>query len=148
MIFYQWGTKATPLGETGIKKCERCGNSGPWLIYESKKQFKLYWIRVAQWNKHYAASCMTCPNKREIPRENIEKVIATNPTLKFSPAISDDPDETKYILCGNPECKEKLSVTTKFCEKCGLRRREFCASCGNISPPGSRFCVHDGSKFD
>ena len=148
MIFYQWGTKATPLGETGIKKCERCGNSGPWLIYESKKQFKLYWIRLAQWNKHYAASCMTCPNTREIPRENIERVIASNPTLKFSPGISNDPDETKYILCVNPECKEKLSETTKFCEKCGHRRREFCASCGNISPPGSRFCVHDGSKFE
>ena len=76
MIFYQWGTKATPLGITDIKKCDRCGNSGPWLVYESKKQFKLYWIPVAQWNKHYAASCMTCPNTWEIPRENLDRILA------------------------------------------------------------------------
>ena len=371
MIFYGWGTKATPLGITDVKKCDRCGNSGPWLVYESKKQFKLYWIPVAQWNKHYAASCMTCPNTWEIPRENLDKVLAegeknnenrfiktaaailksvakvggvqsqewaraiehlisisddtisrqeadkflreatqteidphlfeesdrfvllslaidvtmadgtidleeikaleslaarlllpveavqilidrltgedsemgrnsaetarsyqvlglepgaspaeirsaykrlmrqhhpdlaapadrdeatirsqeiiaayhhligqidgksqtssgqsqppprqdsppprqdppktqSNPPPK-PPSKSPDPGKPKYIFCGNPECKEKLSETTKFCGKCGHRRREFCSSCGKISPPGSRFCVHDGSKFE
>ena len=76
MIIYGWGTKATPLGITDIRKCENCGNTGPWFVYEAKKQFKLYWIPVAQWNKHFAAVCPVCERTWKIPPENLQKVLA------------------------------------------------------------------------
>ena len=75
MIIYGWGTKTNPLGVTDLISCDRCGNTGPWLVYQAKKQFKLYWIPVAQWNKQIIAECSTCPNAYVIPPEKLEEIL-------------------------------------------------------------------------
>ena len=71
-----WGTKATPLGITDIRTCERCNSRGPWLVYKSKKQIKLYWIPVAQWNKKYVIECSVCPNAFEVTEQEANRLIA------------------------------------------------------------------------
>ena len=71
-----WGTKATPLGITDIRTCERCNSRGPWLVYKSKKQIKLYWIPVAQWNKKYVIECSVCPNAFEVSEQEANRLIA------------------------------------------------------------------------
>ena len=71
-----WGTKATPLGITDIRTCERCNSRGPWLVYKSKKQIKLYWIPVAQWNKKYGVECSVCPNAFEVTEQEANRLIA------------------------------------------------------------------------
>ena len=77
MVFvYGWGTKATPLGITDIRTCDRCNTRGPWLVYKSKKQIKLYWIPVAQWNKKYVIECSVCPNAFEVSEQEANRLIA------------------------------------------------------------------------
>ena len=71
-----WGTKATPLGITDIRTCDRCNTRGPWLVYKSKKQIKLYWIPVAQWNKKYVIECSVCPNAFEVSEQEANRLIA------------------------------------------------------------------------
>jgi DnaJ-domain-containing protein 1 len=71
-----WGTKATRLGITDIRTCERCNSRGPWLVFKSKKQIKLYWIPVAQWNKKYVIECSVCPNAFEVTEQEANRLIA------------------------------------------------------------------------
>ena len=76
MLVGGWGTKNTPLGFTRAEKCSRCGNFGPWIVYESKKRITLYWIPVAQWNKRFVVECSICPNAYEVDRSTAEQMIA------------------------------------------------------------------------
>ncbi len=126
MIIYGWGTKNNPLGVTDLIHCDRCGNTGPWLIYQAKKQFKLYWIPVAQWNKRIVAECSTCPNAYIIPPEKLDEVLSqgneSNETrfLKVAAAIlksvakvggihsSEWKEATKYLVdAGDGSISEK-----------------------------------------
>ena len=76
VLVYGWGTKATPLGVTDIRSCDRCNSRGPWLVYQAKKQFKLYWIPVAQWNKKYVIECSVCPNAFEVSESEANRLLA------------------------------------------------------------------------
>ena len=75
VIAYGWGTKPTPLGITKPRDCSRCGNYGPWLVLQTKKQFKLYWVRVAQWNKKHIVQCSICPNAIEVSDTEARRLI-------------------------------------------------------------------------
>jgi len=76
VLLVGWGTKATPLGITDIRSCKRCNARGPWLVYQAKKQFKLYWIPVAQWNKKYVIQCSVCPNAFEVSEQEANRLMA------------------------------------------------------------------------
>ncbi len=76
VLIYGWGTKATPLGLTDIRHCDRCNTDSPWLVYQAKKQFKLYWIPVAQWNKRYVVECSICPNAIHVSQQEAQRLVA------------------------------------------------------------------------
>ena len=127
MIIYGWGTKTNPLGVTDLIHCDRCGNTGPWLIYQAKKQFKLYWIPVAQWNKRIVAECSTCPNAFIIPPEKLDEVLSqdneSNPEntayQNTTRSSSTPPPRPKKNLCTS--CGRRLKGNEKFCEFCGTK---------------------------
>ena len=76
MLVYGWGDKAKLLGMSSRRRCSRCGNLDHWVVYESKKQVKLYWIPVAQWNKRYVAQCQVCPNNDEMSEVEARRLVA------------------------------------------------------------------------
>lgn len=76
VLIYGWGTKATPLGYTDIRHCDRCNTDSPWIVYQAKKQFKLYWIPVAQWNKRFVVECSVCPNAVTVSQQEAQRLVA------------------------------------------------------------------------
>jgi len=76
MLVFGWGDKNNVVGVTSFRKCSRCGNEGPWVVYETKKQFKLYWVPVARWSKRFIVQCMVCPNSSEVAETEARRLVA------------------------------------------------------------------------
>lgn len=76
MLIFGWGDKNNVVGITSVRKCSRCGNESPWVVYETKKQFKLYWVPIARWSKRFIVQCMVCPNSSEVAETEARRLVA------------------------------------------------------------------------
>jgi hypothetical protein len=66
MIIYGWGKDLRQVAYAGIEKCPNCKNYGHFWICEHSSHAKLYFIKVAKWNKKLLYMCETCERGWEI----------------------------------------------------------------------------------
>ena len=76
-----WGEKREVLGATPDRTCERCHNTGPWVIYKSRKRLKVMFIPVAKWGEYFAAQCSICPNEVELSALDAHRLARGDITL-------------------------------------------------------------------
>ncbi len=76
-----WGEQRETLGVTTDWVCERCNNTGPWVIYKSRKRLKVMFIPVAKWGEHFAAQCAICPNEVELSALDAYRLVRGDITL-------------------------------------------------------------------
>ena len=75
MIIYGWGKDLKQVAYAGIEKCPNCKNYGHFWICEHSSHAKLYFIKVAKWNKQLLYMCETCERGWEIEEAAKEDVI-------------------------------------------------------------------------
>ena len=76
-----WGEQRETLGVTTDRVCERCNNTGPWVIYKSKKRLKVMFVPIAKWGEHFAAQCAICPNEIELSALDAHRLVRGDLTL-------------------------------------------------------------------
>jgi len=74
MLLVGWGAKHKPLGLTPPRDCSRCGRRDHWAILETKKQVRLYFVPVAQWNKEIIIQCLICPNHKSVTHQEAARL--------------------------------------------------------------------------
>jgi len=75
MIIYGWGKDLKQVAYAGIEKCPNCKNYGHFWICEHSSHAKLYFIKVAKWNKKLLYMCQTCERGWEIEESAKEDAI-------------------------------------------------------------------------
>jgi hypothetical protein len=75
MIIYGWGKDLKQVAYAGIEKCPNCKNYGHFWICEHSSHAKLYFIKVAKWNKKLLYMCETCERGWEIEETAKEDAI-------------------------------------------------------------------------
>ena len=74
MLLVGWGAKHKPLGLTPPRDCSRCGRRDHWAILETKKQVRLYFVPIAQWNKEIIIQCLICPNHKSVTHQEAARL--------------------------------------------------------------------------
>jgi hypothetical protein len=85
MIVYGWGKDLKKVAYSGIEKCPNCKNYGHFWVCEHSWHAKLYFVKVAKWNKRLLYMCDTCKRGWEIEesaREDAIKRTIGLPTLE------------------------------------------------------------------
>lgn len=70
MLIVGWGGNTKVLGETIPIKCPNCGNEKFWQVVETSRNVKLYFIRVAKWDKQYFHICPICTAGMQLKDRN------------------------------------------------------------------------------
>ena len=81
VLILGWGENREVLGATTDEFCARCNNTGPWVIYKSRKRLKVMFIPVAKWGEHFAAQCAICPNEVELSALDAHRLVRGDLTL-------------------------------------------------------------------
>ena len=81
VLFMGWGDKHDVLGATTDRACERCRNSGPWIIYRSRKRLNVMFVPVARWGTQFAVRCTVCPNETKLSALEAHRLARGETTL-------------------------------------------------------------------
>lgn len=87
VLIMGWGENREVLGATTDELCARCNNTGPWVIYKSRKRLKVMFIPVAKWGEHFAAQCAICPNEVELSALDAYRLVRGDITLDQIPPL-------------------------------------------------------------
>lgn len=66
VLILGWGNTHDVLGATEDRTCDRCRNTGPWIIYKSRNKLNVMFVPIARWGTKFAARCAVCPNELEL----------------------------------------------------------------------------------
>jgi hypothetical protein len=82
VLIMGWGDRHDVLGTTADRACERCLNTGPWVIYRSRKRLNVMFIPVARWGTRFAVRCTVCPNETELSALDAHRLARGDITLE------------------------------------------------------------------
>ncbi|MGV0838360.1 zinc-ribbon domain-containing protein [Mycolicibacterium thermoresistibile] len=59
-LLFGYGARQKILGPGEIRTCPRCGNTTQWTRTQEFKQFTLFFVPVARWNRRLTEVCGIC----------------------------------------------------------------------------------------
>ncbi|MBU8807448.1 zinc-ribbon domain-containing protein [Mycolicibacterium goodii] len=59
-FLFGYGTKQKYLGAGEVRTCPRCHNTTEWTRMQESKQFTLFFVPVARWNRRRLEVCGVC----------------------------------------------------------------------------------------
>ena len=68
-----------PLGEAGMKSCNRCGDFRPFRAGLSYRYFRLYFIFGVITKKTYFIACNVCGQAMLLDKQQVESALVKNP---------------------------------------------------------------------
>ncbi|MEO3760737.1 zinc-ribbon domain-containing protein [Mycobacterium sp. B14F4] len=60
LFIFGFGTKQQLLGAGEVRTCPRCHNTTQWSRMKEFRQFMLFFIPVARWNRRHFEVCGIC----------------------------------------------------------------------------------------
>ncbi len=75
MIIFGANDKDKTLGESGLYKCPNCNNQCQFNVTETAKNFHIFFITVARFDKKYYLTCSICNYGYELEKEEINDYI-------------------------------------------------------------------------
>ncbi|WP_207843652.1 zinc-ribbon domain-containing protein [Williamsia soli] len=60
LLFFGYGLKRQQLGSGGVRACPRCHNTTQWARMREFKQFTLFFVPIARWNRRQFEQCGIC----------------------------------------------------------------------------------------
>ena len=86
-IIWGWGSKSKKIGDAGYMNCNNCNNFSWFTIRQLAKEFNLYFISVAKWNRKYYLVCEICNAGYEIDKDKINNILFESQNI---------PDQIKF----------------------------------------------------
>ncbi len=59
-LLFGFGSKRTVLGQGSVRTCPRCHNSTQWARMKQYRQFSLFFVPIARWNRVEFEECGIC----------------------------------------------------------------------------------------